>query len=167
MFSISLTSLSHITHPGSERASRTQNDGIRLKESASINSSLMCLGRCLEALRINTYHYNHNKLNKPNNNNDGDDNDNNDGDRLLNRSRHHQHHHQHVVVPYRDSKITHIFRDTLLGTLHYVTLRCIGVRMIIIIIIIIMLSLMLSSLSLTLTLSLLIQSLPFLIMIAL
>lgn len=38
---------------GSERAGRTGNMGQRLKESVAINSSLMTLGRCLEALRFN------------------------------------------------------------------------------------------------------------------
>ena len=65
---------------GSERASRTNNDGIRLKESACINSSLMALGRCLEALRYNS-----------------------------------EYHSATRVVPFRESKITHIFRDVLHG----------------------------------------------------
>jgi len=38
---------------GSERARRTGNVGERLKEATAINSSLMNLGRCLEALRWN------------------------------------------------------------------------------------------------------------------
>ena len=41
---------------GSERAARTGNVGARLKESVAINSSLMTLGRCLEALRWNQQH---------------------------------------------------------------------------------------------------------------
>ena len=41
---------------GSERAARTGNVGVRLKESVAINSSLMTLGRCLEALRWNQQH---------------------------------------------------------------------------------------------------------------
>lgn len=41
---------------GSERSRRTRNTGKRLKESVKINSSLMTLGRCLEALRWNQAH---------------------------------------------------------------------------------------------------------------
>ena len=66
---------------GSERAQRTGNVGARLRESVAINSSLMTLGRCLEALKWNQSHK--------------------DG---------------HLrVVPYRESKVTHLFRDALHG----------------------------------------------------
>ncbi|QDZ17621.1 kinesin heavy-chain domain-containing protein [Chloropicon primus] len=47
------SSISFIDLAGSERQTRTGNDGIRLKESVAINSSLMTLGRCLKALRWN------------------------------------------------------------------------------------------------------------------
>ena len=40
-------------HAGSERADRTGNEGMRLQESGAINSSLTCLGRCIETLRRN------------------------------------------------------------------------------------------------------------------
>ena len=48
-----ISSLSFVDLAGSERQMRTGNEGLRLKESVAINSSLMTLGRCLEALRWN------------------------------------------------------------------------------------------------------------------
>lgn len=48
--------LSFVDLAGSERAGRTGNVGARLKEAVAINSSLMTLGRCLEALRWNQQH---------------------------------------------------------------------------------------------------------------
>jgi hypothetical protein len=48
-----VSSLSFVDLAGSERQMRTGNEGLRLKESVAINSSLMTLGRCLEALRWN------------------------------------------------------------------------------------------------------------------
>lgn len=45
--------LSVVDLAGSERTHRTQNKGQRLKEASKINNSLVTLGRCLEALRIN------------------------------------------------------------------------------------------------------------------
>ena len=47
------SSISFVDLAGSERQLRTGNAGVRLKESVAINSSLMTLGRCLEALRWN------------------------------------------------------------------------------------------------------------------
>eukprot|EP00066_Takifugu_rubripes_P024303 XP_011613569.1 PREDICTED: kinesin-like protein KIF20A isoform X1 [Takifugu rubripes] len=38
---------------GSERCSRTQNTGERLKEAGNINSSLLTLGKCISAMRLN------------------------------------------------------------------------------------------------------------------
>ncbi|KAI3365136.1 hypothetical protein L3Q82_010104 [Scortum barcoo] len=38
---------------GSERCSRTHNTGERLKEAGNINSSLLTLGKCINALRLN------------------------------------------------------------------------------------------------------------------
>ncbi|XP_026170456.1 kinesin-like protein KIF20A [Mastacembelus armatus] len=38
---------------GSERCSRTQNTGERLKEAGNINSSLLALGKCINAMRLN------------------------------------------------------------------------------------------------------------------
>ncbi|KAL4448014.1 hypothetical protein ABPG75_005233 [Micractinium tetrahymenae] len=74
--------MSFVDLAGSERAQRTGNVGVRLKESVAINSSLMTLGRCLEALRWNQQHKNGGNLR---------------------------------VVPYRESKVTHLFRDALHG----------------------------------------------------
>ncbi|KAK9917104.1 hypothetical protein WJX75_000928 [Coccomyxa subellipsoidea] len=73
--------LSFVDLAGSERAARTGNVGARLKESVAINSSLMTLGRCLEALRWNQQHR----------------------------------HAEPRLVPYRESKVTHLFRDVLHG----------------------------------------------------
>ena len=47
------SSISFVDLAGSERQPRTGNAGLRLRESVAINSSLMTLGRCLEALRWN------------------------------------------------------------------------------------------------------------------
>ncbi|PRW57364.1 Kinesin KIF19 [Chlorella sorokiniana] len=74
--------ISFVDLAGSERAQRTGNVGVRLKESVAINSSLMTLGRCLEALRWNQQHKGGGNLR---------------------------------VVPYRESKVTHLFRDALHG----------------------------------------------------
>ncbi|XP_021361015.1 kinesin-like protein KIF20B isoform X2 [Mizuhopecten yessoensis] len=41
---------------GSERYSKTQGNGERLKEAGNINTSLMTLGRCIEMLRYNQHH---------------------------------------------------------------------------------------------------------------
>ncbi|PSC76545.1 Kinesin KIF19 [Micractinium conductrix] len=76
--------MSFVDLAGSERAQRTGNVGVRLKESVAINSSLMTLGRCLEALRWNQQHR----------------------DKAPASLR---------VVPYRESKVTHLFRDALHG----------------------------------------------------
>ena len=51
-----MSSVSFVDLAGSERQLRTGNSGLRLKESVAINSSLMTLGRCLEALRWNHDH---------------------------------------------------------------------------------------------------------------
>ena len=93
--------LSFVDLAGSERAHRTGTAGAgagssshgalgslgahggmaaRMKEAVSINGSLMTLGRCLEALRLN-------QKNKTTT----------------------------QVIPYRESKVTHMFRDALHG----------------------------------------------------
>lgn len=51
-----LSSLSFVDLAGSERAARTGNAGQRMREMVAINSSLMTLGRCMEALRWNQLH---------------------------------------------------------------------------------------------------------------
>ncbi|CAB1311911.1 unnamed protein product [Coregonus sp. 'balchen'] len=38
---------------GSERSGRTQNKGVQLKEAGNINTSLLILGKCINALRLN------------------------------------------------------------------------------------------------------------------
>lgn len=64
---------------GSERASATQNRGIRLIEGANINRSLLTLGNCINAL-CETNEKGHK-----------------------------------VYVPYRDSKLTRLLKDSLGG----------------------------------------------------
>jgi kinesin family protein 18/19 len=64
---------------GSERASRTNNRGMRMIEGANINRSLLALGNCINAL-----HENHTN-NKQN------------------------------FIPYRDSKLTRLLKDSLGG----------------------------------------------------
>ncbi|KAL4528188.1 hypothetical protein Ndes2526B_g07967 [Nannochloris sp. 'desiccata'] len=88
--------MSFVDLAGSERAQRTGNVGIRLKESVAINSSLMTLGRCLEALRWNQQQ------------------------QALSRSNATASTAAAAagplkVVPYRESKVTHLFRDALHG----------------------------------------------------
>jgi len=47
---IKIAKLSLIDLAGSERASSTNNKGIRLVEGANINRSLLALGNCINAL---------------------------------------------------------------------------------------------------------------------
>jgi len=47
---ISVAKLSLIDLAGSERASNTNNRGIRMVEGANINRSLLALGNCINAL---------------------------------------------------------------------------------------------------------------------
>eukprot|EP00798_Chlamydomonas_sp_ICE-L_P012755 gene12755-16005_t len=75
--------ISFVDLAGCERVARTKNTGGRLKESLSINSSLMTLGRCLETLKFNQ------------------------GLSARMGSKNSK------VVPFRESKITHLFRDIL------------------------------------------------------
>ena len=71
--------LNMIDLAGSERASKTQNRGIRLIEGANINRSLLALGNCINAL------YEANEK----------------GGRIF--------------IPYRDSKLTRLLKDSLGG----------------------------------------------------
>ena len=76
---IQIGKLSLIDLAGSERASVTNNKGIRLLEGANINRSLLALGNCITALADNA----------------------NGG--------------KGVFVPYRDSKLTRLLKDSLGG----------------------------------------------------
>ena len=71
--------LSLIDLAGSERASRTNNRGMRMIEGANINKSLLALGNCINAL-----HENH----------------------TSGRTNY---------IPYRDSKLTRLLKDSLGG----------------------------------------------------
>ena len=78
--------ISFVDLAGSERATRTGNVGVRLKEAVAINGSLMTLGRCLEALKHNqTIMVGTGSNAAP------------------------------KMVPYRESKVTHLFRDVFHG----------------------------------------------------
>ena len=76
---INVGKLSLIDLAGSERASKTNNRGIRMIEGANINRSLLALGNCINALHEN------NMRNKEN------------------------------YIPYRDSKLTRLLKDSLGG----------------------------------------------------
>lgn len=71
--------LSLIDLAGSERASKTNNRGIRMIEGANINKSLLALGNCINALHEN------NSKNQQN------------------------------YIPFRDSKLTRLLKDSLGG----------------------------------------------------
>ena len=79
-YEIKFGKLSLIDLAGSERASMTQNQGIRLFEGANINRSLLSLGNCIKALCEQNE-----KSNKK------------------------------VYVPFRDSKLTRLLKDSLGG----------------------------------------------------
>ena len=56
IYCLCLLSLSFCDLAGSERYTRTQNTGDRLKEAGNINTSLLTLGKCIHALRYNQNH---------------------------------------------------------------------------------------------------------------
>lgn len=82
--------ISFIDLAGSERASATQNRGIRLTEGAHINRSLLALANCINSLALS--------------------NSNVDGHVILNPNNDVRYH-----VKYRDSKLTHILKNSLEG----------------------------------------------------
>lgn len=97
--------LSFVDLAGSERADRTQNAGDRFKESVSINTSLMTLGRCLEALKHNQQACAAASAAAAAAGGGGGAGSTATaaaGPAVK-------------VVPYRESKLTHLFRDVLLG----------------------------------------------------
>ncbi|KAF7458681.1 putative kinesin-8 [Cryptosporidium felis] len=82
--------ISFIDLAGSERASATQNRGIRLTEGAHINRSLLALANCINSLASST--------------------PNIDTPVILN-----QNNDVKLHVKYRDSKLTHILKNSLEG----------------------------------------------------
>ncbi|XP_078351266.1 uncharacterized protein LOC144636002 isoform X2 [Oculina patagonica] len=72
---------------GSERADATGLTGERLKEGANINKSLVTLGTVISAL----------------------------ADASTSQSSAHHHHHHHKFIPYRDSVLTWLLKDSLGG----------------------------------------------------
>jgi kinesin family protein 18/19 len=81
---INIAKLSLIDLAGSERASNTNNRGLRLIEGANINKSLLALGNCINALC---------ELTK-------------NGVNQQTKQTH---------IPYRDSKLTRLLKDSLGG----------------------------------------------------
>ncbi|XP_060697884.1 kinesin-like protein KIF20B isoform X1 [Hemiscyllium ocellatum] len=57
-----VTELSLCDLAGSERNTKTKNDGERLKEAGNINTSLLILGKCINALRHNQISKTHNHV---------------------------------------------------------------------------------------------------------
>jgi len=84
---VTLGKLSLIDLAGSERASVTQNTGMRLLEGANINRSLLALGNCINALREGG---------------------------------------KGAFVPYRDSKLTRLLKDSLGGNCRTVMIAAIS-----------------------------------------
>lgn len=58
-YNLTISRLSLVDLAGSERIGKTKSTGVRLKEAGNINSSLMALRNCLEALRHNQLHSRH------------------------------------------------------------------------------------------------------------
>ncbi len=87
-----MSQLSLVDLAGSERTKRTKNTGSRLREAGNINSSLMALRNCMEALREN----------------------------ILNGTK--------KIVPYRDSKLTLLFKNYFEGNGRLKMLLCINPR---------------------------------------
>ena len=59
----SMNVMSFVDLAGMERTGKTESRGERLKEAGNINTSLMILGRCIDAMR--NKHQNHSKVNIP------------------------------------------------------------------------------------------------------
>ena len=85
---ILVSKLSMIDLAGSERASVTKNCGIRLKEGANINRSLLALGNCINILSDTSK--------------------------------------KGAFVPYRDSKLTRLLKNSLGGNTITVMIACIS-----------------------------------------
>lgn len=95
---ITVSQLSLVDLAGSERSSRTKNTGMRLREAGNINNSLMTLRTCLEYLRENQQISTNNGAAAP------------------------------KKVPYRDSKITHLFKNYFDGEGQVSMIVCINPR---------------------------------------
>ena len=96
-----LSQLALVDLAGAERAARTGNAGQALKEAGRINNSLMNLRRCMERLRENQ---------KGRNGSNG----------IINSAG--------GNVPYRDDKLTHLFRNYFEGTGSVKMIVCINPR---------------------------------------
>ncbi|XP_065322072.1 kinesin-like protein KIF23 [Gordionus sp. m RMFG-2023] len=88
---ICMSQLALVDLAGSERTNRTNNVGDRLREAGNINSSLMVLRNCLEILRENQ-----NLL-------------------MKESSKETPNGQTYRMVPYRDSKLTHLFKNYFEG----------------------------------------------------
>lgn len=85
-----ISQLSLVDLAGSERCNRTHSSGLRLKEANWINNSLMCLRHCLEILRDNE---------QKGTTRSGISIDNGTG----------------RMIPYRESRLTHLFKNYFEG----------------------------------------------------
>ncbi|KAK1882018.1 Kinesin-like protein KIF20B [Dissostichus eleginoides] len=85
---LGISELSLCDLAGSERCSRTQNSGERLKEAGNINTSLLTLGKCISAMRVNQH---------------------------ANAMRVNQHAKIQHHVPFRESKLTHFLQFFFCG----------------------------------------------------
>lgn len=83
---VHVSQLSLVDLAGSERTKRTKNTGCRLREAGSINSSLMALRNCMEVLKEN----------------------------IINQNSQETRSHK-KMVPYRDSKLTLLFKNYFEG----------------------------------------------------
>ncbi|RYO88070.1 hypothetical protein DL762_003955 [Monosporascus cannonballus] len=86
---------------GSERAKATEATGTRLREGSNINKSLTTLGRVIAALADPKHHHHHHRSS---------------GNRGLRRD----------VVPYRDSILTWLLKDSLGGNSKTAMIACIA-----------------------------------------
>ncbi|XP_014218515.1 kinesin-like protein Klp98A isoform X2 [Copidosoma floridanum] len=96
---------------GSERANATGATGQRLKEGAHINKSLVTLGSVISALaEVSSSDSSTNCINNNNNSsNNNNNNNNNSSSNNCNNSR------RSVFIPYRDSVLTWLLKDSLGG----------------------------------------------------
>lgn len=97
-----LSKMALIDLAGSERATATTNSGDRFREGANINKSLLALGNCINALAEGKVFFIHLSF------------------LFLEKSYLLSFFQRGAHIPYRDSKLTRILKDSLGGTCHTV-----------------------------------------------